>query len=143
MLHFTADPDYGQSILEKITIRVLHNVQTILSAYEKTDKSLQACEKFITNYFQAKIDECFENDRLMFLCMPDELETRIRDEDLYSVVNQAYVSAFLEGYKRGVVDMQELESLTETVTAIEKTSEGNKDKPNPQQPNDGTKDIPF
>lgn len=141
MLKFEADADYGKTILEKITIRLLHNVQVLLSASSKKDTSIEASEKFISNYFQAKIDGYFENDRLMFLDMPDGLEERIPDEETYTEVNNAYVSAFLEGYKKAVVDMQELESLAETISVI-RSSDGKQEEPKaPEQAKNS--DIPF
>ena len=140
MLKFEADANYGKTILEKITIRLLHNVQVLLNASNKKDTSIEASEKFISNYFQAKIDGYFENDRLMFLDMPDELEARIPDEETYQIVNNAYVSAFLEGYKKAVIDMQELESLAETISVIRADDKQEEPKAPDQAKNS---EIPF
>ena len=51
------------------------------------------------------------------------------------------MSAFLEGYKKAVIDMQELESLAETISVI-RSSDGKQEEP--KAPEQGkNSDIPF
>lgn len=135
MMKFTADADYGKRILDKITIRTLHEIQAVLSAHDKGDKSLEACERMISNYFQAKVDGYFEADRVLFLKLPDELQERV-NEETYQLINYAFVEAFLHGYDCGIRDMQELKSLTENIFA-------KGDDPNATPPKEDTGDTPF
>ena len=106
--------DYGKKIADASTIELLKKVRMMLHWCEKED-SIEAAEKFLQNFFQAKIDSHFEADRMMFLNLPDELQNRV-DDETYQLVNNAFVDAFMQGYLSGILDMQELASLMESVT---------------------------
>lgn len=104
--------EYGETIANESTIQLLKNVETMLHQFGK-DASSESAEKFLKNYFQAKLDSRFEADRMMFLNLPDELQKRIDDES-FQIVNIAFVDALMQGYLWGVRDMQELTSLIES-----------------------------
>lgn len=104
--------EYGETIANESTIQLLKNVETMLHQFGK-DASSESAEKFLRNFFQAKIDSRFEADRMMFLNLPDELQKRIDDES-FQIVNIAFVDALMLGYLWGVRDMQELTSLIES-----------------------------
>lgn len=104
--------EYGETIANESTIQLLKNVETMLHQFGK-DASSESAEKFLKNYFQAKLDSRFEADRMMFLNLPDELQQRIDDES-FQIVNIAFVDALMLGYLWGVRDMQELTSLIES-----------------------------
>lgn len=108
------DYDYGKYVTDALTIKVLKNVQAMLSASGKDD-SLLASETFLKKFFQAKIDGYFEADGMMFLKLPDKLQKLIEDET-YELVNLAYVDSFLLGYLLGIKDMQDVASMTEIST---------------------------
>lgn len=104
--------EYGETIANESTIQLLKNVETMLHQFGK-DASSESAEKFLKNYFQAKLDSRFEADRMMFLNLPDELQKRIDDES-FQIVNIAFVDALMQGYLWGVRDVQELTSLIES-----------------------------
>ena len=104
--------EYGETIANESTIQLLKNVETMLHQFGK-DASSESAEKFLKNYFQAKLDSRFEADRMMFLNLPDELQKRI-DDEAFQIVNIAFVDALMQGYLWGVRDMQELTSLIES-----------------------------
>ena len=107
--------DYGKKIADASTIELLKTVRMMLHWCEKED-SIEAAEKFLQSYFQAKIDAHFEADRMMFLNFPDgELQNRI-DDETYEIANTSYVDGFMQGFLLGIMDMQNLTSLMESVT---------------------------
>ena len=114
--------DYGKKIADASTIELLKKVRMMLHWCEKED-SIEAAEKFLQNFFQAKIDSHFEADRMMFLNLPDELQNRV-DDETYQLVNNAFVDAFMVGYLSGIKDMQELASLMESVTESGEPEQG-------------------
>lgn len=107
--------DYGKKIADASTIELLKKVRMMLHWCEKED-SIEAAEKFLQNFFQAKIDSHFEADRMMFLNLPDgELQNRLVDDETYEIVNTCYVDGFMQGFLLGIMDMQKLTSLMESV----------------------------
>lgn len=109
-MKFLADvSNYTEAIIERITLRAVLNVQRLLSAHKK-DHSMESAIKFITNYFDAKVDNYFQADRLMFLKLPDKLQGL--DDETFEVINEAYVNAFMMGYRLGIRDLDELESMS-------------------------------
>lgn len=115
--------DYGKKIADASTIELLKKVRMMLHWCEKED-SIEAAEKFLQNFFQAKIDSHFEADRMMFLNLPDgELQNRL-DDETYEIVNTCYVDGFMQGFLLGIMDMQELASLMESVTESGEPEQG-------------------
>ena len=46
----------------------------------------------------------------MFLKLPDKLQGL--DDETFEVINEAYVNAFMMGYRLGIRDLDELESMS-------------------------------